>query len=46
MVNLILRLPRDRHKEFKKACTDQEEFMNEVANKLIQEFLDKKKAVA
>lgn len=46
MVNLILRLPPERHKAFKKACADQQKFMNEVANDLIQEYLLKIKAVA
>lgn len=46
MVNLILRLPPDRHKKFKNSCTNEEKSMNEVANRLIEEYLLKKKAIA
>ncbi|MBR2526043.1 hypothetical protein IKE67_06215 [bacterium] len=46
MVNLILRLPPDKHKQFKNACTNEGKYMNEVANRLIEEYLLKKKAIA
>ena len=46
MINLIFRLIPDRHTQFKIECAKEGRSMNEVVNQLIQEFLDKKKAIA
>ena len=46
MINLICRLIPIRHTEFKIECAKEGKSMNEVVNTLIQDYLDKKKAVA
>lgn len=46
MINLICRLIPDRHVQFKIECAKEGKSMNQVVNKLIQDFLDKKKAAA
>ena len=46
MINLICRLIPDRHIQFKIECAKEGKSMNQVVNQLIQDFLDKKKAVA
>lgn len=44
-INLILRLIPDLHTEFKIACAKEGKSMNEVANRLIHQYV-KSKAVA
>lgn len=44
MTNLICRLLPDKHKDFKISCTKEGKSMNEVVNRLIDEYLKKKAA--
>ena len=46
MINLICRFKPLKHTEFKIACAQDGKSMNKVINELVQDFLDKRKAIA
>ena len=46
MINLICRFTIRKHTEFKVECAKECKSMNQVINELVQEYLDKKKAIA
>ena len=46
MINLICRFKPTKHTKFKIACAEDGKSMNRVINELVQDFLDKRKAIA
>lgn len=46
MIRFICSFTTSKHKDFKTECVKEGKSMNQVINELVQEYLDKKKAVA
>ena len=46
MIRFICSFTTPKHKDFKIECAREGKSMNQVINELVQEYLDKKKAVA
>lgn len=46
MINLICRFKPSKHTDFKVECAKEGKSMNKVVNELVQDYLNKKKAIA